>query len=176
MLSMSAMGRVIVILCALFATAHASVRVFESKQHCVTEGDAILATDPETAYRTVTDYQRWLTMFRNVRSAILLHQASATEAKVRFVHDDGSHDDLHFKNRPATRTMWFEQLGGDAEVKAEIAFYPGAAPGTCLVHTKFYADVKGMKSWFVDDDDIAKKRQQQVRDDLTQLQAYFARK
>jgi hypothetical protein len=169
------MGRVIVILCALAATAHATVKVFESNRSCVTEGDAIIATDPDTAYRTVTDYQRWMTMFRNVRQAILLHQ-NGDEAKVRFVHDDGSHDDLHFKNQPQTHTMWFEQLGGDAEVKAVISFSPGPAPGTCRVHTSFYADVKGMKSWFVDDDDITKRRQQQVRDDLTQLQAYFARK
>jgi len=161
-------------LCALVATAHANVNIFEKGQN-VTEGDAIIATDPETAYRAVTDYQRWLTMFKNVRRAILLHQ-DGNEAKVRFVHDDGSHDDLHFKNRPQTRTMWFEQLGGDAEVKAEIAFYPGADPGTCRVHTRFYADVKGMASLFVSDDKVKKLRQEQVRDDLTQLQAYFARK
>ena len=169
------MGRVIVIVCALAATAHANVKVFESKQSCVTEGDAVLATDPDTAFRAVTDYQRWGTMFRNVRQTILLKQ-NGDEAKVRFVHDDGSNDVLHFKNQPATRTMWFEQLGGDAEVKAEISFSPGVEPGTCLVHTKFYADVKGYKSWFVDDGDIRKQRQQQVRDDLSQLQAYFARK
>lgn len=169
------MGRVIVILCALVATAHANVNVFESKQSCVTEGDAIIATDPETAYRAVTDYQRWLTMFKNVRSATMLRQ-NGDEAKVRFVHDDGSNDVLHFKNQPATHTMWFEQLGGDAEVKAEISFAPGVDPGTCRVHTTFYADVKGAASWFVSDDHVKKLRQQQVRDDLTQLQAYFARK
>ncbi len=175
MLTMKLMGRVIVIVCALAATAHANVKVFESKQASVTEGEAIIATDPDTAYRAVTDYQRWLTMFKNVRRAITLHQ-DGDEAKVRFVHDDGSHDDLHFKNRPWARTMWFEQIGGDAEVKAEIAFYPGAEPGTCVVHTRFYADVKGMASLFVSDDKVKKLRQDQVRDDLTQLQAYFARK
>jgi hypothetical protein len=168
------MGRVIVIVCALVATAHANVNVFERGQH-VTEGDAIIATDPETAYRAVTDYQRWLAMFRNVRSATLLHQ-NGNEAKVRFVHDDGSHDVLHFKNQPQTHTMWFEQLGGDADVNAEIAFYPGVDPGTCRVHTRFYADVRGMASWFVSDAKVKKLRQQQVRDDLIQLQAYFARK
>jgi hypothetical protein len=168
------MGRVIVIVCALVATAHANVNIFEKGQH-VTEGDAIIATDAETAYRAVTDYQRWLAMFKNVRRAILLHQ-NGNEAKVRFVHDDGSHDDLHFKNQPQTHTMWFEQLGGDADVKAEIAFYPGVDPGTCRVHTRFYADVRGMASLFVSDDKVKKLRQQEVRDDLTQLQAYFARR
>jgi len=175
MLTMKAMGRVIVILCALAGAARANVKVFESKQASVTEGEAIIATDPETAYRAVTDYQRWLTMFRNVRRAILVNQAG-DEARVRFVHDDGSHDDLHFKNRPWARTMWFEQIGGDADVKAEVAFYPGAQPGTCVVHTKFYADVKGMASLFVSDDKVKRLRQDQVRDNLTQLQAYFARK
>jgi hypothetical protein len=163
------------ILCALFSSAHAAVNVFESKQNCVTEGDAIIATDPETAYRAVTDYQRWLSMFRNVRQAITLQQ-NGDEAKVRFVHYDGSNDVLHFKNQPATHTMYFEQVGGDAVVKAQISFYPGAEPGTCRVHTAFYADVKGVKSWFVDDGDIRKQRQQEVRDNLSQLQAYFARK
>jgi len=169
------MGRVIVILCALCGAARANVNVFESKQAAVTEGDAVIATDPETAYRAVTNYEQWLAMFKNVRRAIVQH-VDGNEARVRFVHDDGSHDDLHFKNRPATHTMWFEQLGGDAQVWAEIAFNPGIQPGTTRVHTRFYADVKGMASLFVSDDKIRKLRQEQVRDDLQQLQAYFARK
>ncbi len=169
------MGRIIVIVCALAATAHANVKVFESKQHAVTEGEVVIATDPETAYRAVTDYQRWLQMFRNVRRAILLG-GGGDAARVRFIHDDGSHDDLQFKNRPETHTMAFEQIGGDADVKAEIAFFPGVEPGTCRVHTRFYADVKGMASLFVSDDHVKKLRQQQVRDDLQQLEAYFARR
>jgi hypothetical protein len=169
------MWRAIVIVCALAGAGRANVKVYESNQEAVTEGDAVIATDPETAYRALTDYGRWLQMFRNVRRAILLGQ-KGDEARVRFVHDDGSHDDLHFKNRPEAHTLWFEQKGGDADVWAEIAFHPGVQPGTCRVHTRFYADVKGMASWFTSDDKVRKLRQDQVRDDLQQLVAYFARK
>ena len=79
-------------------------------------------------------------------------------------------------NRSDTHRVWFEQIGGDAEVWCEIAFLPGAQPGTTRVHTWFYADVHGAKSWFVSDGKIRRLRQQQVRDDLQQLVAYFSRK
>lgn len=169
------MFRAIAIVCALAGSARSNVSVYESKQDAVTEGDAILATDPDTAYRALTDYRRWLQVFRDIRSAVLLKQ-SGNEARVRLVHTDGSHDELHFKNRPAAHTMWFEQKGGDADVWAEIAFHPGVQPGTCRVHTRLYADVKGFSGWFANDDDLRKQRQQHVRDDLQQLVAYFARR
>ena len=157
------------------ASVLANVHVYESKRDAITEGDAVLHCDPDSAYRAATDYGRWREIFRGVRAAMVKAQHGA-EAHVTFLHDDGTRDVLHFKNQPATRTVWFEQLGGDAEVWCQIAFQPGQQPGTTRVHTWFYADVHGAKSWFVSDDEIRKLRQQQVRDDLSQLVTYFSRR
>ena len=71
--------------------------------------------------------------------------------------------------------MWFEQIGGDADVWCWTTFQPGPAPGTTRVHTWLYADVSGAASWFVSDSKIRGMRQQQVRNNLQQLQTYFQR-
>jgi hypothetical protein len=159
----------------VLASVLANVNVYESKLHAVTEGDAVLHCAPEVAYRAATDYARWREIFHGVRGA-LIKTRQGDEARVTFVHDDGSRDDLHFVNRSRARTIWFEQIGGDAEVWCQIAFQPGAQPGTTRVHTWFYADVHGAKSWFVSGSKVRNLRQQQVRDDLQQLVAYFSRK
>jgi hypothetical protein len=156
------------------ASAFADVRVFESKKEAVTEGDAVLNCDPDTAYRAATDYSRWLQIFPGVTRASVTKQ-QGDEARVTFDHDDGTKDKLHFKNQPQNRAMWFEQVGGDADVWCWTTFQPGPAPGTTRVHTWFYADVSGAKSWFVDGDKIKTIRQRQVRTNLSQLQAYFQR-
>jgi len=158
----------------LLASLLATVNVYESKREAVTEGDATLRCEPEVAYRAATDYAHWQDIFRNVRSA-QIKARRGDEARVTFLHDDGSRDDLHFVNRSDAHRVWFEQIGGDADVWCEIQFLPGAQPGTTRVHTWFYADVHGAKSWFVSDGKIRKLRQQQVRDDLQQLVAYFSR-
>lgn len=175
MLHLFAMKGVIATIMALAATrAYANVSVFESKRDAVTEGDAVLNCDPETAYRAATDYHRWLQIFPGVIRARVTKQVG-DEARVTFDHDDGTTDKLHFKNEPAKRAMWFEQVGGDADVWCWTTFSPGPAPGTTRVHTWFYADVTGAASWFVDGAKIRNLRQQQVRTNLSQLQAYFAR-
>jgi len=161
--------------CILLASMLANVLVYEGKQNAVTEGDAVLRCDPDVAYREATDYSRWRDIFHGVRGAEIKARRG-DEARVTFLHDDGSHDDLHFMNRSRARTIWFEQIGGDADVWCQIAFAPGAQPGTTRVHTWFYADVHGAKSWFVSGSKVRHLREQQVRDDLQQLVAYFSRK
>ena len=71
--------------------------------------------------------------------------------------------------------MWFEDTGGRAEVWAEIVFLPGDRPGTSRVRSRIYADVHGIASLFVSDSKLRGLRQQRIRDDLTNLRAYFAR-
>ena len=159
----------------VIASLLATVNVYESKREAITEGDATLRCEPDVAYRAATDYARWSDIFRNVRGA-QIKARRGDEARVTIVHDDGSHDDLHFVNRSDTRRVWFEQIGGEAEVWCEIAFVPGAQPGKTRVHTWFHADVTGPKSWVVHDGKIRRLRQQQVRDDLQQLVAYFSRR
>jgi hypothetical protein len=155
--------------------ASPALMIYESRRaNAVTEGDVTIATDPETAYRTAIDYRQWVQIFPNVRQAIVTSRRG-NEAHVTFVHDDGTRDRVHFRNRPASHTVWFEQLGGDADVWAEISFTPAGQNGT-HVHSRLYADVHGLASLMVNDREMRGLRQQQVREDLVHLQRFFARR
>jgi hypothetical protein len=138
-----------------------------------TLGEAEIEVDPETAYRIVTDYANWRMIFADVRDVIVTRQLGV-DARVTLVHPDGNRDNLHFHNRPATRTVWFEDTGGRATVWAEIHFADGHAPGTTQVHTRLYADVHGVLSIVVTDRRLREIREQRVRSDLAHLRAYFA--
>lgn len=152
-----------------------SVMVFESVDHdATTEGDTVLATDPDTAYSVAADYSRWAKIFPSIR-ATTIGKHTGDSADVTFTHRDGSVEHLRFRNRPQNRVIAFQQVGGDAEVSAEIVFQPGRTAGTTWVHTRLHADVHGVKSWFVSDGELRSLREQQVRQDLIWLQAYFAK-
>lgn len=158
------------------SAAHAAphgISVFESpNRSATTEGDALLATDPDTAFRVATDYARWAHIFPTVRSAVI-DKRTQDAVEVTFAYRDGTSEHVRFRARPATRTITFVQLGGDADVSAEIAFAGGEVAGTTRVHSRLYADVHGVAGWFVSSSDVRARRQQQVRDDLAHLQAYF---
>src|SRR5690242_4479236 len=116
--------RAVVVTCFMllagFAKPSYTMRVYESPDaSATTEGDVVLATDPDTAFRTAIDYQRWPRIFPKVRQAIVTgHHGDETD--VMFVHADGSREQLHFVAKPEARTVWFEQIGGNATVTAEI--------------------------------------------------------
>jgi hypothetical protein len=90
------------------------------------------------------------------------------------VHRAGNRDNVHFHNRPASRTVWFEDTGGTAVVWVEIAFAPGDAAGTTRVQSRLFADVHGLASLFVTNARLRSLREQRVADDLGHLRSYFA--
>jgi len=164
-----------ILLVATTATAAPDIMVSPSAtQDAVTEGEAVLATEPEIAYATVADYAQWSVMFPDIHQVIVTSR-TAGDARVTFVHRDGNRDNLHFRNQPAARMVWFEDTGGRAEVWAELVFLPGNLPGTTRVHSRLYADVHGVASLLVSDRKLRNLREQRVRDDLTRLRAFFAR-
>jgi len=157
------------------AQASPDVRVFQSPDEpAITEGETVLATDPDTAYRALIDYARWPTMFPDIKRVIITSQQGGHD-RVTFIHTEGNRDNVHFHNRPEARMVWFEDTGGRAEVWFEILFMPGMQPGTTRVHSRLYADVHGWASLFVSDDKIRSMREQRTREDLAHLRAYFAR-
>jgi hypothetical protein len=157
------------------AQASPDVRVFQNPdQSAITEGETVLSTDPDTAYRALTDYARWPTMFPDIKRVIITSQQGGHD-RVTFIHTEGNRDNVHFHNRPEARLVWFEDTGGRAEVWFEILFMPGMQPGTTRVHSRLYADVHGWASLFVSDDKIRSMREQRTREDLAHLRAYFAR-
>ena len=157
------------------AQASPDVRVFQNPdQSAITEGETLLATDPDTAYRVLTDYARWPTMFPDIKRVIITSQQGGHD-RVTFIHTEGNRDNVHFHNRPEARLVWFEDTGGRAEVWFEILFMPGMQPGTTRVHSRLYADVHGWASLFVSDDKIRSMREQRTREDLAHLRAFFAR-
>jgi hypothetical protein len=157
------------------AASPAEIRVYQStSDDAVTEGEALLTADPDVAYRVVTDYARWSVVFPDIHRVIVTSQ-NGNDARVTFIHPDGNRDNVHFRNQPRARMVWFEDTGGRAEVWAEIIFVQGDRPGTTRVHSRLYADVHGFASLFVSDRKIRRLREQRVRSDLTQLRAYFER-
>lgn len=170
-----ALGALALLATAASAAASPGVRIYQSADDdAVTEGETTLATEPDAAYRLLTDYAQWSAIFPDIRRVIVTSQNGA-EARVTFIHPDGNRDNLHFRNQPAARMVWFEDTGGRAEVWAEIMFLPGDHPGMTRVHSRLYADVHGFASLFVSDRKIRRLREQRIRDELTQLHAYFAR-
>jgi hypothetical protein len=157
------------------AASPTEIRVYQCpSDDAITEGEAVLNADPDVAYRVVTDYARWSIVFPDIRRVIVTSQ-NGSDARVTFIHPDGNRDNIHFRNQPAARLVWFEDTGGRAEVWAEIVFLQGDRPGTTRVHSRLYADVHGLASLFVSDHKIRTLREQRVHNDLTQLRAYFAR-
>jgi hypothetical protein len=153
-----------------------SISVYESaKVAKTTEGDTTLATDPETAFATVSDYARWPAIFSDL-AGVKITERGTDDARVVVAHRDGSVAKLHFHNRPTTRTLWFEQLGGDAKVWAEISFSPDTRAGTTRVHSRVHADVSGFAGMFVSSGDLLEQRQRLLRTNLTELRAYFAQR
>jgi hypothetical protein len=151
------------------------VRVYPSADDsAITEGETVLAAEPEVAFRAVIDYPRWTTMFPDIRQVIITSQTGGHD-RVTFIHNDGNRDNVHFHNQPAARMVWFEDTGGRAEVWVEIMFLAGDRPGTTRVHSRLYADVHGFASLFVSDGKIRRLREQRVLQDLTNLRTYFAR-
>ena len=172
---LAALGAPVLLATATSAAASPEVHIYQSPyDNAITEGETTLATSPDAAYQLVTDYAQWSSIFPDIRRVIVTSQRGP-EARVTFIHPDGNRDNLHFRNRPVTRTVWFEDTGGRAEVWAEIVFLPGDRPGTTRVHSRLYADVHGIASLFVSDRKIRRLREQRIRDELTQLHAYFAR-
>jgi hypothetical protein len=159
---------------APLAAAQTDVRVYPSaSETAITEGETILAAEPDAVYRAVIDYPRWTTMFPDIRQVIVTSQVGGHD-RVTFVHADGNRDNVHFHNQAATRLVWFEDTGGRAQVWVEIVFFPGERPGTTRVHSRLYADVHGWASLFVSDDKLRSLREQRVRQDLSNLRTYFA--
>lgn len=139
----------------------------------ITEGETVITTDPDTAYRVVTDYPRWRTIFPDIAEVVITQQ-QGVDARVTFIKPDGNRDNIHFHNQPAARMVWFEDTGGRATVWAEIVFVPGNAPGTTRVHSRLFADVHGIASLVVSDRRLREMREQRVRSDLAHLRAFFA--
>src|SRR4029077_20084425 len=109
----------------------------------ITEGETTLAVAPEVAFATLVDYARWPTIFPDIYT-VTITKVDGVDARVTFLGPEDHRDNLHFHNRPDEHTIWFEDTGGRATVWAEIAFLPGAAPGTTRIHSRLFAEVNGI--------------------------------
>jgi hypothetical protein len=168
--------RSLALLCLVTASAAADVSVYESRDdHAITEGEIVIDADPDVAYDTALDYAKWTAIFPDIKRVIVTKK-HGDDARVTFIHADGNKDNVHFHNTPMARMIWFEDTGGRAEVWAEIVFIPGDKAGTTRIHSRVYADVHGVTSWFVSGDRVKTLRAQRVRSDLHDLQAYFSKK
>jgi hypothetical protein len=172
------MRLVALVLLALAAEARAEpgVRVFASADKAITEGETVVDGDPRDVYEAMRDYRRWTEVFPDLAQVVVTRE-TGSEARVTLVARDGHHDNLHFKNRPAATTVWFEDTGSKhAVVWAEIAFAPGARPATTRVHARLYARVHGIASIVVRSGRVRREREAKVAHDLASIRAYFRRR
>lgn len=175
--------RAAVLLPVVFAVACASgrvvradpaIRVYESpKGGEITEGETTLEVDPDVGYRTLANYQGWVSVFPDLRR-VTITQQSGVDARVSLDYADKHRNNIHFHNDPVARKIWFENLYSRADMWAELVFLPGDRPGTTKVHARVYADVKGLASMFVTESKLRRGRTDRIRGDLTHLQKYFA--
>ena len=174
-----AAGAALVIALAPAAKAYAEppVRVYPcADDKSITEGDTVVDGDPRDVYATMLDFRRWTEVFPDL-ARVEVTRRSGSEARVTLVARDGHHDNLHFKNRPASNVVWFEDTGSDhAVVWAEIAFAPGARPATTRIHARLYARVHGWARLVVHSSRVRHEREAKVAHDLASMRAYFRRR
>lgn len=167
---------VAVVAVAPAVAAAPGVRVYEDPSDpAITEGETVIDGDAAAIYQTMLDYQRWTKIFPDV-ARVEIKQRHGDEAMVTLIAPDGHRDNLHFKNQPAARMVYFEDTGGHAEVWAEIVFIPGKTAGTTRVHARLYADVHGLASLFANQGDIRKVREGRIEADLVHIRGYFRRR
>ena len=164
----------VLVLLAGTASADSVVKVWQSKDSpAITEGETTLAGNPASLYATCLDYTKWNVIFPDVAKVVVTNQ-HGVEANVTLVTAEGHRDNLHVRNQPTARMIYFEDTGGHAEVWAEIMFLPGAAEHTTKLHIRLFADVKGVASLVVSDTTVREQREQKVQRQLSHVRAYFA--
>jgi hypothetical protein len=168
--------RSLLVLVLLAGSASADpVKVWQNKDSpAITEGETTLAGDPASLYATCLDYTKWNVIFPDVAKVVVTNQ-HGVEANVTLVSAEGHRDNLHVRNQPAARMIYFEDTGnGHAEVWAEIMFLPGETEHTTKLHIRLFADVKGVASLVVSDTTVRDQREQKVRRQLSHVRTYFA--
>jgi hypothetical protein len=120
----------------------------------------------------VLDYKRWPELFGNIARVEVTSQ-QGVDARVTLIAPDGHRDNVHVHNQPQARMIWFEDTNGRAEVWVETMFIPGEQPGTTRIHTRLFAEVKGVASLVVSDGQVRAMRQARVTADLVHLRSYF---
>ena len=155
------------------AAADPAIRIYESpKLSEVSEGDTVVAGNPDDAYAAISDYGRWTTMFPDIRQVIVTRQ-NGVDAMVSLVYSD-HRNNLHFHNDPAHRRMWFENTHSRADMWADLTFTPGPNANTTTVHARVYADVPGVAGVFVSESKLRHGRTDRIQSDLSKLRVYFA--
>jgi len=159
-------------------SAHAApgVRIYQSSaDRSITEGETVIEGDPADVYAEVLDFSRWTVIFPDVLQVVITEQ-KGNDARVTLIGPNDHHDNLHFKNQPQARMIFFEDTGGHADVWAEIMFLPADQPHTTRVHTRLYADVHGVASLVVSGGDVRRMRELKIERDLVHIREYFKRR
>ena len=153
-----------------------AIKVWQSADQAMTEGETLLDGDAGDIYTTCLDYAKWTDIFPDVAKVVVTSQ-HGVDARVTLIAPNGHRDNLHFHNQPPARMIYFEDTGngGRAEVWAEIMFVPGDQPHTTRVHIKLYAEVKGLATLVVSDSSVKKQRETKIERDLAHIRAYFRR-
>ncbi|HEY0255346.1 MAG TPA: SRPBCC family protein, partial [Kofleriaceae bacterium] len=106
----------------------------------MTEGEVTVDGDPASVFAAAQDYARWNELMPDV-AKVEIKSKKGDEAMVTLVSPTGHRDNLHFRNTPQARLIFFEDTGnhGRADVWAEIVFAPAESQAQTKVHIRLYA-------------------------------------
>lgn len=138
----------------------------------VTEGEVTLPTPPDQVFAALVDYANWPKVFTYLDKVTIKSQRGNNAEIVTLSKKNKAHA-LRFRNDPAKRTLRFVELGGRADVKAEIVVTAGDTADTSVVKVRLEAEVGGMAGWFVSDSMVRGKREKKIIKDLSHVSAYF---
>lgn len=153
---------------------HSQVRVSESKQEYVTEGQVVVHAPPAAVYATLTDYRRWPQLFSDVSQVRDVSGKEAT-ALVRFTSRLLAHEHtLRFDNQ-SPRTLRFYLTDGHMGTKlsGDFRLLPADNGHATHVRMRLLLKTSGVFGWFVRDDSLRQKRQRKIQADLIDLKRYF---
>ena len=153
------------------APRSAAIQLRNPSTH-VTEGELVVTAEPDVVYATLVDYAHWTNVFTYLNTVNITSQRG-DRAEIVTISKKGNKSTLRFNNDRTKRLVRFDQLGGRADAKAQIAISPGKAAGTTVVQVRLDAQVSGPAGWFVSDSQVRAKREKKIAKDLGQLEAYF---
>jgi len=150
-----------------------AVRIWNGKDEAVTEGEVEVGGTPEAVFAALTTYSLWPDIFPYV-GRIDIKSGSRDDIVLDTIsRKKGTRHTLRFHNDSRRLIVRFEEQGGRADVKAELALEPGRTSGTTRLRAKLYADVHGAISLFVSDSRIRQKREHKLSTDLEHIRVYF---
>jgi hypothetical protein len=168
----------LLVLLPMGRAAHAAptIRLWQSPNSAVSEGQVDVQASPAAIYAAMTDYPRWPSLFSDVEFT-KLKGGGREDALLQFKSRTfGKPQVFRFRNVP-NRVIRYELTDGPSGVKVmwEAWFEPTEPDtGTTRIRLRMYVHVGGIYGWIVSKKTVRKYRERKLERDLVDLGKRFA--